>query len=88
MAAEAHAPWGRESITAVSEKAAAMAEGMVAAQLSMMGSMAAFWPELLSGRTPSLLNGAAVEKSMHAALRPARRRVKSNYRRLGRTSGR
>ena len=48
----------------------------------MAGSMLSFWPEVLSGRTPSLLTGAAVERSLHAALRPTRRRVKANFRRL------
>ncbi len=73
----------RETISAVSEKAAAAAEGIAAAQLSMIGSMMSFWPEVMSGRTPSLLNGVAIERSMHAALRPTRRRVKANFRRLG-----
>ena len=73
---------GVETILAVSEKAAALADGVFAAQVSMAGATMMFWPELLSGRTPSLLSGAAVEKAMHAALRPARRTVKANYRRL------
>ncbi|MGP2493000.1 hypothetical protein ACTDI4_15415 [Mesorhizobium sp. PUT5] len=84
MASEALSttPFGRETVAAASEKAAAAAEGLVAAQLAMAGSMLSFWPEVLAGRTPSLLNGAAAERSLHAALRPARRRVKANLRRL------
>ncbi|MBE0692074.1 MAG: hypothetical protein IH590_03085, partial [Aquamicrobium sp.] len=41
-----------------------------------------FWLELYSGSTPALLNGIALERAMHAALKPAGRRVKKNYRRL------
>lgn len=73
---------GKETVAAASEKVAAAAEGVVAAQLAMAGSMLSFWPEVLSGRTPSLLTGVAVERSLHAALRPTRRRVKANFRRL------
>jgi hypothetical protein len=36
----------------------------------------------MSGRTPSMLNGVAVERSIEAALRPAGRTVKANFRRL------
>jgi hypothetical protein len=75
-------PPGRETVAAVSEKAAAAAEGMAAAQLALAGSLMSFWPEVLSGRTPSLLSGAAAERALHAALRPTRRRVKANLRRL------
>jgi len=74
--------WPRETLLAVTEKTAAAVEGVVAAQLSMAMSAARFWPEVLSGRTPSLLNGVAVERSLKAALRPAGRRVRANYRRL------
>lgn len=84
MASEAQGslPWRGETMRAVSEKMAATTEGLVAAQLSMIGSMAGFWPEVMSGRTPSMLNGTAVERSLQAALRPAGRRVKANFRRL------
>lgn len=71
-----------ETLRAVSEKAAALAEGAVAAQLSLAQSAARFWPEVLMGRTPSMLNGVAAERSLRAALQPARKRVRSNFRRL------
>ena len=73
---------GVETARAVSEKAAAMAQGAFAAQISLAGAAMMFWPELLSGRTPSLVSGAAVETAMHEALVPAGRAVKANYRRL------
>lgn len=71
-----------ETMLAISEKTEALVEGMIAAQLSLAGSAARFWPELLSGRTPSMLNGVAAERSVHAALGPSGRRVKANYKRL------
>lgn len=84
LAAEARGfdPWRMETTRAVSEKMAAVAEGVVAAQLSLARSTSTFWLELYSGSTPSLLNGVAIERAMHAALKPAGRRVKKNYRRL------
>jgi hypothetical protein len=45
-------------------------------------SVASFWPELLSGQVPSIWNGVALQRSLDAALRPAGRRVRANYRRL------
>jgi hypothetical protein len=71
-----------ETGLAVTEKIEAVAEGMVAAHWSLFASAVSFWPEVFSGKTPSTLSGAAVERSMHAALAPATRRVKANYRRL------
>lgn len=84
LAAEAQEanPFRVETLRAVSEKTAAFAEGAVAAQLSLVQSAARFWPEVLTGRSPSMLNGVAVERSMRAALQPARKRVRSNFRRL------
>jgi len=76
------APFRTESMKAVTEKLAAAREGIAEAQLSYYRSMMSFWPELLSGRTPSLLTGAAAEQAMNAALRPASRRVKANFKRL------
>ena len=77
-------PWRLETTRAVSEKLAAAAEGMVAAQFSLARSASAFWLEFYSGATPSLLNGVALERAMHAALKPAGHRVKKNYKRLKR----
>ncbi|MCX8569210.1 MULTISPECIES: hypothetical protein [Hyphomicrobiales] len=89
MATEAHS--GRvlkgESLAAVTEKTAAIAEGMVAAQMSYFQSAMQFWPEVLSGKTPSVLNGVAAQRSVTAALRPASKRVKANFRRLSTKAG-
>jgi len=84
MAAEAGNAGGPavETMLAISEKAEAMAEGMLAAQMSLASSAARFWPEVLSGRTPSILNGVAAERSVNAAFGPSGRRVKANYKRL------
>lgn len=84
LAAEAGGfdPWRLETTRAVTEKVAAAAEGMVAAQLSLVRSASTFWLELASGATPSLVNGVALERAVHAALKPAGKRVKRNYRRL------
>lgn len=84
MAAEAGSGKARrlETELAVSEKTAAVAEGVFAAQMSMIQSATQFWPEIFAGRTPSILNGVAAERSMNAALRPASRRVKANFKRL------
>ena len=83
LAAEARDlnPWRLETTRAVSEKLAAAAEGMVAAQLSLVRSTSTFWLELYGGTTPSLFTGVAFERAVHAALKPAGRRVKKNYRR-------
>jgi hypothetical protein len=75
-------PWRGETGRAVAEKALATVDGIFAAQMSMVGSMASFWPEVMAGRTPSMLNGVAVERSIQAALRPAGRTVRANFRRL------
>jgi hypothetical protein len=71
-----------ETMRAISEKTEAVAEGIMAAQMSLARSAARFWPEILSGRTPSILNGVAAERSVNAALGPSGRRVKANYERL------
>lgn len=89
MATEAHN--GKmlkgESLAAMTEKTAAMAEGIVAAQMSYFQSAMQFWPEVLSGKTPSVLNGVAAQRSVTAALRPASKRVKANFRRLSTKAG-
>ena len=76
---------GLETQRAITEKTAAIAEGMFAAQMSLIQSAWRFWPEVLSGKTPSVLNGVAAERSMNAALKPAGRKVKANFKRLART---
>jgi hypothetical protein len=50
--------------------------------MSFLQSASRFWPEILAGRTPSLFNGVAAERSISAALKPASRTVKANFRRL------
>ncbi|TGQ95927.1 hypothetical protein EN851_02205 [Mesorhizobium sp. M8A.F.Ca.ET.208.01.1.1] len=75
-------PWGTETARAVNEKTVALAEGVIAAQMSLLQSATRFWPEIFSGLTPSLLNGIAAERSISAALKPASRAVKANFRRL------
>ena len=83
MAAEAgNSAKAAETAMAVNEKAAAIAQGLFAAQMSLFGAAARFWPEVASGRTPSMLSGRAMEESIQAALKPASRRVKANFRRL------
>ena len=71
-----------ETSRAVAEKMLAATQGVMAAQLSLARSAASFWPEILSGRTPSLVSGEAFERAIHAALKPAGQQVKKNYRRL------
>jgi hypothetical protein len=73
-----------ETSRAISEKMTAAAEGMMSAQISVMQSALRFWPEIFSGRTPSLLSGVAIERSVNAALKPASRAVKANFKRLSR----
>ena len=79
-------PWRAETARAVTEKAAAALEGAVAAQMSLAWSASRFWLEALSGSTPSLLSGEAIERAAQAALKPSGKRVKTNYKRLSRRS--
>jgi hypothetical protein len=82
MAAENGRAYSPETARAVQEKATAVAEGALAAQMALLQSAARFWPEVFSGRTPSLFNGIAAEQSISAALKPASRAVRANFRRL------
>ena len=84
IAAEARnsGKWATESALAVNEKMAAMTEGIFAAHMSLLGSASQFWPEVLAGKTPAVLSGAAVERLLDAAMAPASRRVAANFRRL------
>ena len=74
-----------ETLRALSEKTAAVSEGAFAAQMSFLQSAFHFWPEVMSGRTPSVLSGVAAGRSMNAALKPVSRRVKANFKRLTRS---
>lgn len=79
-------PWRVETVRAVSEKAGAMAEGMVAAQMSLFWSASRFWIDIYRGTMPSQSSaGVAIENAMKAGLRPSGRRVKSYYNRLKRS---
>lgn len=84
MAADAQngRSWSPETARAMSEKTMAMAEGAFAAQMALLQSTTRFWPEVFSGRMPSLFSGVAAERSISAALKPASRAVKANFRRL------
>lgn len=73
-----------ETNRATEEKAVAAVEGIVAAQTIMAQSAAFFWWELMSGRTPSLLSGAAFRRAADAAMRPSGKQVRANYKRLSR----
>lgn len=77
-------PWRVETVRATTEKMAALMEGVVAAQFSLAHSASRFWLEAMSGRTPSLLSGVALERALHAALVPSGGRVRGNFRRLSR----
>lgn len=80
--AQSSSPIRVETTRAIMEKTSAVAEGFVAAQMSFLKSAWQFWPEVLSGKTPAMLNGVAIERSVAAALRPVGRTVKANYKRL------
>ena len=84
LEAQSANPFRTETVRAVTEKTAAAAEGAFAAQMSLVQSALRFWPEMMSGHTPSVLNGVAAGRSVNAALKPASRRVKANFRRLTR----
>lgn len=84
LSAEAQKPGTlpAETMRATAEKVAAFAEGAVAAQSAYAMAMLSFWPEVMTGRKPSILSNALAEKAMNAALKPASKRVRANYRRL------
>jgi hypothetical protein len=87
LTAEANSsnPYRVETTRAVTEKMSAMVEGALAAQMAFAQAAIQFWPELMSGRTPSLVSGVAAERALRAALGPSGRTVKSNHRRLSRS---
>jgi len=75
---------GSETTRAISEKIEAVLEGTLAAQLSMWASMMQFWPEVIAGKTPALVSGSAITKSLEAAARPTHKRLVANFQRLSR----
>ncbi|MDH6232679.1 hypothetical protein M2281_003278 [Mesorhizobium soli] len=76
---------GAEAWRAITEKNVALADGILAAQLSLMRSATIFWFDAFAGRKSSV-PGRAATRSAQAALKPASRRVKANFRRLSRKS--
>lgn len=86
IAAEAARGEGRGSETALAtaEKVRAFADGLVAAQTAWWQEAIRFWPDVFAGRVPSLVSGAAAQRSLAAALEPAGRQVRWNLRRLSR----
>lgn len=71
-----------ESTRAVSEKMAAVTDGVVAAQLSVMNSAATFWLDVWSGKSPAAIAQATIDKATQAALKPGRKTLRANYKRL------
>ena len=59
------AAWRTETNRAVSEKLAAVAEGVMSAQMSVMQSALRFWPEILSGRDAVGADGRR-HRALHA----------------------
>ncbi|PBC06642.1 hypothetical protein [Mesorhizobium sp. WSM3859] len=80
--AVSHAPNGREALQAVQEKALAVTEGLFAAQAKTFEAALRFWPDVLSGKSPSLCDGTAAMEATAAALLPAARQVRRNFDRL------
>jgi hypothetical protein len=78
-------PWRAETIRATNEKLFALAEGAVAAQISLAQSTMQFWLQVAAGGAPSLFSSAAIEKATQAALGPSGKHVRSNYNRLRRS---
>ncbi|MEK1889576.1 MAG: hypothetical protein AAAB35_18825 [Phyllobacterium sp.] len=73
---------GVETHRAVSEKVAAAVDGVVSAQISLMNSGATFWFDIMRGRSPASLVSEAANKATAAALRPGRKTLRANYKRL------
>lgn len=71
-----------ESMRAVSEKMAAVTDGVVAAQISVMNSAATFWLDVWSGKSPAAIAQSTINKATNAALHPGRKTLRANYKRL------
>ncbi|RWH68520.1 hypothetical protein [Mesorhizobium sp.] len=80
--AMSHAPDGREALLAVQEKALAGTQGLFAAQAKTLEAALRFWPDVLSGKSPSLCDGTVAVEATAAALLPAARQVRRNFDRL------
>jgi hypothetical protein len=72
----------RESDRAVAEKATALADGIIVAQLAMPRVMVSAWLGLASGKSPAAVMTKAADTIIGAATRPAARTVRANYERL------
>jgi hypothetical protein len=76
-------PWRVETMRATSEKSAAFVEGMVAAQIASAAALGRFSADLMSGKISSIASGQReAAHIVEAALKPAGKAVRKNYRRL------
>ncbi|MDI6026845.1 hypothetical protein QBK99_11655 [Corticibacterium sp. UT-5YL-CI-8] len=73
---------GVETMRAITEKTSALFEGAMAAQASLMKASLQFWPDVVAGRTPSLLTGEAAGEAMTAAFEKSGTTVRANFKRL------
>lgn len=81
-----HSPAGKpETVRAVSEKIAASAEGVAAAQMSLAASAWGAWFELASGKHPAAITEKAFRGAQRAAETPFNKRVRANYKRLSKS---
>jgi hypothetical protein len=67
----------------VTEKVAAMQEGMVASQMALGTAMAEAAAAMMFGLQPKGTPHSVAESMINAGLAPAARRVKANHKRLG-----
>jgi hypothetical protein len=71
-----------ESLRAVSEKVAAAAEGVIAAQMAVGESLWRGWFDLAAGKPAATVANDAIHRATRAAERPVNRKLRANYRRL------
>ena len=77
---------GAETQRAVSEKVAAAVDGAVAAQVSLISSASTFWFDVMCGQSPAGLMAKAARKAADASVRPGRKTLRANYKRLQRSA--
>jgi len=73
---------GPETHRAVAEKMAAAVDGALSAQLSLINSASTFWFDVMSGGSPASLIAKAANRAAAASVRPGRKRLRANYKRL------
>lgn len=71
-----------ETSRALSEKCNAFVDGAAAAQIALARSALMFWPDVMSGRTPTIFSGEALQGALTASARPMAKTLRANYRRL------